>query len=76
MKTVAHQTIVLQFILQLANQMKTDPRNCYNAFFNRFDTMEPDYLEAFNDELNSFIERAKGGVFLFFMKFVKQSEIS
>jgi len=46
--------------------MKTDPRNCYNAFFNRFDTMEPDYLEAFNDELNSFIGRAKGGVFFVF----------
>lgn len=60
MERVAHQTIILQFILQLGLQMKTDPRNCYVPFFKRFETMQPDYLESFNDELNSFKRRVKG----------------
>ena len=63
MERVAHQTIILQFILQLATQMKTDPRNCYAAFFKRFETMQPDYLDSFNDELNSFKTRVKGNKF-------------
>ena len=60
MEQVAHQTIILQFILQLGLQMKTDPRNCYAAFFKRFETMQPEYLESFNDELSSFKKRVKG----------------
>jgi len=60
MERVAHQTIILQFILQLGIQLKTDPRNCYAAFFKRFETMQPDYLESFNDELESFKRRVKG----------------
>ena len=60
MERVAHQTIILQFILQLGTQLKTDPRNCYAAFFKRFETMQPDYLESFTDELDSFKRRVKG----------------
>ncbi|XP_026691243.2 hsp90 co-chaperone Cdc37 [Ciona intestinalis] len=59
MEQVAHQTIVLQFILQLASKMDTDPRNCFNAFFNRFEMSNADYMESFHDELNSFKKRVK-----------------
>ena len=33
---VAHQTIVMQFILELARSMKVDPRQCVRAFFARY----------------------------------------
>uniref|UniRef100_H2YUR8 Hsp90 chaperone protein kinase-targeting subunit n=1 Tax=Ciona savignyi TaxID=51511 RepID=H2YUR8_CIOSA len=59
MEQVAHQTIVLQFILQLALKLDTDPRNCFNAFFTRFEAANADYMESFNDELNSFKKRVK-----------------
>lgn len=60
MERVAHQTIVLQFILQLGVQMKTDPRNCYNAFFNRIEDEKADYMDSFYAELNAFKGRVKG----------------
>jgi cell division cycle protein 37 len=37
MNHVAHQTIVMQFILELAKQLDMDPRNCVRAFFSRYD---------------------------------------
>ena len=36
MKHVSHQCIVMQFILELAKSLKTDPRSCVGAFFSRF----------------------------------------
>ena len=36
MDHVAHQTIVMQFILELSRSMKVDPRQCVRAFFNRY----------------------------------------
>jgi len=59
MEIAAHQTIVLQFILQLSSTMKVDPRNCYNAFFDRMESMQADYIASFNDELESFKGRIK-----------------
>lgn len=35
MKHVSHQCIVMQFILELAKSLKTDPRSCVGAFFSR-----------------------------------------
>lgn len=32
---VAHQTIVMQFILELARSLKVDPRGCVKGFFSR-----------------------------------------
>jgi len=57
MERVSHQTIVLQFILQLAKTLEADPRACVSAFFSRIQTAQKDYMEAFNDELKSFRER-------------------
>lgn len=36
MNHVAHQAIVMQFILELAKSLKVDPRACIRTFFARF----------------------------------------
>jgi len=59
MERVAHQTIILQFILQLAKSMKADPRDCYIIFFNKFSKLEADYMKNFTEELDSFKGRIK-----------------
>ena len=35
MERVAHQTIVMQYILELAGQLHRDPRSCVPGFFER-----------------------------------------
>ena len=60
MERVAHQTIVMQYILELAKQLERDPRSCVPGFFQRMKSAEKQYLDAFEDELRSFILRVKG----------------
>ncbi|XP_062891760.1 hsp90 co-chaperone Cdc37 [Mobula hypostoma] len=60
MGQVAHQTIVMQFILELAKSLKVDPRACFRQFFTKIKTADKQYVEAFNDELEAFKERVKG----------------
>ena len=60
MERVAHQAIVMQYILELAKQLERDPRSCVVGFFQRMKTAEKQYVEAFEDELSSFIVRVKG----------------
>ncbi|KAF2347961.1 Cdc37 N-terminal domain [Trinorchestia longiramus] len=57
MRHVAHQSICLQFILELAGQLDRDPRSCISAFFVRIQQAEPEYLRAFKEELAAFISR-------------------
>lgn len=59
MDHVAHQTIVMQFILELAKSLKIDPKNCISPFFARIKLAEKQYMDAFNDELDSFKERVR-----------------
>ncbi|XP_074640000.1 hsp90 co-chaperone Cdc37-like [Tubulanus polymorphus] len=59
MEHVAHQTIVMQFILQLAQSLDRDPRECIGPFFSRIKMAEKQYMEAFDDELDSFKERIR-----------------
>jgi len=59
MKTVAHQCICAQFIMELAKSIKQDPRACVNAFFVRMIAGEEQYKAGFNDELSSFIARVQ-----------------
>lgn len=56
---VSHQTMLLQFILELAKTLKVDPRNCFISFFEKFKKADESYLAGFNAELKSFIERVK-----------------
>ena len=60
MKRVAHQTIVMQYLLELARQLGRDPRSCLPGFFERMKTADKQYLDAFEDELSAFISRVEG----------------
>ena len=40
MEQVAHQTIVMQFILELAKSLKVDPRACFWQFFTKIKTQD------------------------------------
>ncbi|XP_045612500.1 hsp90 co-chaperone Cdc37 [Procambarus clarkii] len=57
MSHVAHQTICMQFILELAKQLERDPRSCISAFFHRIQQAEQEYKKAFTDELDGFKDR-------------------
>lgn len=59
METVAHQTIILQFILELAKSLKQDPRNCFVSFFEKFRKADESYNTGFYDELTAFKLRVK-----------------
>ncbi|XP_046573660.1 hsp90 co-chaperone Cdc37-like [Haliotis rubra] len=54
MSHIAHQVIVMQFILELARSLECDPRSCVRAFFSRIKLGEKQYMDAFNDELSAF----------------------
>ncbi|XP_061703200.1 hsp90 co-chaperone Cdc37-like [Syngnathoides biaculeatus] len=60
MEQVAHQTIVMQFIMELAKTLNVDPRGCFRQFFAKIKTSDQQYQDAFNDELESFMERVRG----------------
>ncbi|KAI2668866.1 Hsp90 co-chaperone Cdc37 [Labeo rohita] len=59
MEQVAHQTIVMQFILELAKSLKT---------------ADQQYQDAFNDELESFKERVRGRAKIRIEKAMKEYE--
>ncbi|NWH76215.1 CDC37 protein, partial [Piaya cayana] len=43
MEQVAHQTIVMQFILELAKSLKVDPRACFRQFFTKIKVRGPEF---------------------------------
>lgn len=59
MSHVAHQTICMQYILELAKQLDYDPRACLDAFFKKIQVAEPEYKASFEDELKQFKVRIK-----------------
>lgn len=59
MEHVAHQTICMQYILELAKQLDYDPRACLDAFFSKIQIAEPEYKASFEDELRQFKARIK-----------------
>lgn len=59
MEHVAHQCIVMQFILELSKTLKYDPRACVGPFFSKMQMTNKEYKEGFYDELNSFKERIR-----------------
>ncbi|XP_006875148.1 PREDICTED: hsp90 co-chaperone Cdc37 [Chrysochloris asiatica] len=74
MGQVAHQTIVMQFILELAKSLKVDPRACFRQFFTKIKTADRQYMEGFNDELEAFKERVRGRAKLRIEKAMKEYE--
>eukprot|EP01137_Pigoraptor_chileana_P017632 Opistho-2@76004 len=59
MRYVAHQTIVMQYILEVAKTAKRDPKTCVNGFFQRLKLADQTYMDAFNDEWEAFVGRVK-----------------
>lgn len=59
MHHISKQVIAMQYILELAKQLDCDPRSCISSFFNRIQVAEKEYMNAFDDELNSFRQRIK-----------------
>lgn len=74
MEQVAHQTIVMQFILELAKSLKVDPRGCFRQFFTKIKTADQQYQDAFTDELDSFKERVRGRAKIRIEKAMKEYE--
>ncbi|XP_023940239.1 hsp90 co-chaperone Cdc37 [Bicyclus anynana] len=59
MAHVAHQTICMQYILELSKQLDVDPRACVGSFFSRIQIAEKTYKDSFDDELEQFKARIK-----------------
>ncbi|TKC33453.1 hypothetical protein EI555_020486, partial [Monodon monoceros] len=74
MEQVAHQTIVMQFILELAKSLKVDPHACFWQFFTKIKTADCQYMEGFNDELEAFKDCVRGRAKLRIKKVMKEYE--
>jgi len=59
MEHVAHQCICMQYLLELAKQLDTDPRACISSFFTKIQVADEEYKNAFYEELRAFKERIK-----------------
>ncbi|XP_047435648.1 hsp90 co-chaperone Cdc37-like isoform X2 [Mugil cephalus] len=59
MEQVAHQAIVMQFILDLSRRLEVDPRGCFRQFFSRIKTADQPYQDAFDRELELLKERVR-----------------
>uniref|UniRef100_A0A6G1R6B4 Hsp90 co-chaperone Cdc37-like 1 n=1 Tax=Hypotaenidia okinawae TaxID=2861861 RepID=A0A6G1R6B4_9GRUI len=58
MEQVAHQAVVMQFIIEIARNCNVDPRGCFRLFFQKAKTGEG-YFEAFKSELEAFKTRVR-----------------
>jgi cell division cycle protein 37 len=59
MEHVAHQCIVMQFILELSKTLKHDPRACVGPFFSKMQLANREYKDGFYEELNAFKARIR-----------------
>lgn len=59
MEHVAKQAIAMQYMLELAKQLDVDVRGCISSFFTRIQQADQQYLDAFEDEINSFKDRIR-----------------
>lgn len=54
MEQVAHQAVVMQFILEMASNARQDPRSCFRHFFHKAKEGSHIYQEVFHSELEAF----------------------
>lgn len=54
MEQVAHQAVVMQFILEMATNSQLDPRGCFRQFFHKAKEGSHVYQEVFHSELEAF----------------------
>ncbi|XP_029299868.1 hsp90 co-chaperone Cdc37-like 1 [Cottoperca gobio] len=59
MEQVAHQAVVMRFILEMASNSQQDPRGCFRQFFHKAKEGQDVYLEVFHTELEAFKHRVK-----------------
>lgn len=59
MEQVAHQAVVMQFILEMASNSQEDPRGCFRQFFHKAKEGHDVYQEVFHSELEAFKLRVK-----------------
>ncbi|KAL4617370.1 hsp90 co-chaperone Cdc37-like 1 isoform X1 [Arapaima gigas] len=59
MEQVAHQAVVMQFILEMASNSKQDPRGIFRQFFQKAKAGQEGYLDVFRTELDAFKQRVK-----------------
>ncbi|KAF0031364.1 hypothetical protein F2P81_015919 [Scophthalmus maximus] len=59
MEQVAHQAVVMQFILEMALNSQQDPRGCFRQFFHKAKEGQDVYLEVFHTELEAFKRRVR-----------------
>jgi len=59
MERVAHQTICMQFLLELSKQLEIDPRSTIKPFFQKMRKNDEQYKTGFQEELTAFIGRVK-----------------
>lgn len=59
MDQVAHQAVVIQFILEMAANSQQDPRGCFRQFFRKAKDGQDVYLEVFYTELEAFKRRLR-----------------
>ncbi|NXT06673.1 CD37L protein, partial [Prunella fulvescens] len=59
MGQIAHQALVMQFIIEMARSCNVDPRGCFRLFFQKAKVREEGYLEAFKTELEAFKSRVR-----------------
>ncbi|XP_041666205.1 hsp90 co-chaperone Cdc37-like 1 isoform X2 [Cheilinus undulatus] len=59
MEQVAHQAVVMQFILEMASNSQQDPRGCFRQFFHKAKDGQDVYLEVFHTELEAFKYRVR-----------------
>ncbi|KAG8595621.1 hypothetical protein GDO81_001576 [Engystomops pustulosus] len=59
MEQVAHQAVVMQFIIEMAKSSNVDPRGCFRLFFQKAKAEEQGYFEAFKSELEAFKLRVR-----------------
>lgn len=59
MAQVAHQAVVMQFILEMASSSQQDPRGCFRQFFHKAKDGQDVYLGVLHTELEAFKHRVR-----------------
>ncbi|XP_063745145.1 hsp90 co-chaperone Cdc37-like 1 isoform X2 [Eleginops maclovinus] len=59
MEQVAHQAVVMRFILEMASTSQQDPRGCFRQFFHKAKEGQDVYLEVFHTEFEAFKHRVR-----------------
>lgn len=57
MTHVAHQTICMQYIMELSKHLSVHPEACISVFFSRMDLVDTDYKRQFDNEVEEYIKR-------------------